>query len=202
MPVKKTKEQFIETSISIHGDRYDYSKVNYAGNKVKVNIVCKKHGDFWQTPNDHIGGHNCSKCSLENHANYNLKDSKMDHNKNKPLDFYIVNLYSESEFFIKVGISKEVHKRHINIKTKSGYEIIPLLIFPCTLEESVIIERNILGSLKKDYKYIPRVKFPGYSECLNYDAKEIILENLKELLANDFNRSDLVGKILEFEYDN
>lgn len=44
---------------------YDYSKVNYINQKVKVEILCKKHGSFWQTPDSHKKGHGCPKCSRE-----------------------------------------------------------------------------------------------------------------------------------------
>ena len=42
----------------IHGDKYDYSKVKYLGNKKKVEIICPKHGSFWVKPNAHL----TSKC--------------------------------------------------------------------------------------------------------------------------------------------
>ena len=62
---KLTKELFIEKAIKIHGDKYDYSKVEYKNNSTKVCIICPKHGEFWQTPNEHLLGHGCKKCSLE-----------------------------------------------------------------------------------------------------------------------------------------
>jgi hypothetical protein len=200
MPTRKTKEQFVETSLSIHGNKYDYSKVEYKSNKDKVCIICPTHGEFMQTPNDHIGGHNCRKCSEENHTNYNMKDSLLEENRSKPLDLYVINLTSDNESFIKVGISKEVKKRHINIKTKSGYTVSSILIFPCTVEEGTTIERNILSSFREHHRYIPAVKFPGYKECLNLSAKDDILEKLKQILSETYHRSDLVGKILELEY--
>lgn len=61
-----TKEEFIAKAIEIHGDKYDYSKVEYKGNKVKVCIICPKHGEFWQKPNTHLSGSVCRKCSYEN----------------------------------------------------------------------------------------------------------------------------------------
>ena len=73
-------------------------------------------------------------------------------------------------------------------------------LFPCTVEEGTIIERNILSSLRKSYKYIPKVKFPGYKECLDLYAKDDILEKLKQILSETYHRSDVVGKILELEY--
>lgn len=58
-----TREKFIEKATEIHGDRYDYSKVTYRNNYTKVCIICKEHGEFWQTPNNHLIGQGCSKCS-------------------------------------------------------------------------------------------------------------------------------------------
>lgn len=57
-------EQFIKKAREVHGDKYDYSKVIYRGNKTKVEIVCSKHGSFWQKPNTHTSSRNgCLKCS-------------------------------------------------------------------------------------------------------------------------------------------
>jgi len=50
----------------IHGETYDYSKVNYVKNFQPVTIVCKIHGDFNQTPKHHKKGSGCPKCYLEN----------------------------------------------------------------------------------------------------------------------------------------
>lgn len=99
-----------------------------------------------------------------------------------------------------MGISKEVNKRHKNIKVKSGYSIESMLIFPCTFYESTIIEKTILCDLRKTYRYLPSVKFPGYKECLSIDAKDNILEKLKNILISNYNRSSIIGKILDYEY--
>lgn len=53
---------FIQKSILKHGDRYDYSKSNYTGSRNKLKIICSIHGLFEQKANDHIAGHNCTKC--------------------------------------------------------------------------------------------------------------------------------------------
>lgn len=57
------KEKFIEKAIKRHGNRYDYSKVEYTDSLTKVCIICPEHGEFWQTPQSHIRGYNCPKCS-------------------------------------------------------------------------------------------------------------------------------------------
>jgi very-short-patch-repair endonuclease len=57
------KEAFVEKSLKIHGDRYDYSLSKYISQKVKVEIICKEHGIFEQFPGNHLRGYNCAKCS-------------------------------------------------------------------------------------------------------------------------------------------
>ena len=57
-----TTEQFIEKAKQIHGNKYDYSKVEYVNNHTKVCIICPEHGEFWQTPNSHLNGNGCSSC--------------------------------------------------------------------------------------------------------------------------------------------
>lgn len=69
---RKTKEQFIEEARKVHGDRYDYSKVEYVNNSTKVCIICSQHGEFWQTPKIHLKGFGCSKCT--NKHNYTTEE--------------------------------------------------------------------------------------------------------------------------------
>ena len=56
-------KQFIEKAKKVHGDKYDYSKVEYINSQTKVCIICPEHGEFWQEPSAHVRGHNCPKCS-------------------------------------------------------------------------------------------------------------------------------------------
>lgn len=61
MSLKKTTEEFVAEARKVHGDRYDYSKVEYHTVKVKVCIVCPEHGEFWQTPEKHLQEHDRRK---------------------------------------------------------------------------------------------------------------------------------------------
>lgn len=65
--MKWNKEKFIEESKKIHGDKYDYKEVDYINNHIKVAIVCPKHGIFLQEPQNHLRGHGCSRCMVDNH---------------------------------------------------------------------------------------------------------------------------------------
>lgn len=57
--------EFIEKSKSVHGDKYDYSKVVYINTDTIVDIICPDHGVFSQKPRVHIAGFGCPKCLLK-----------------------------------------------------------------------------------------------------------------------------------------
>lgn len=62
--VKMTTEIFIEKAKSVHGDKYDYSKVVYINVKTNVQIICPLHGIFEQTPDRHLHGRcGCPVCA-------------------------------------------------------------------------------------------------------------------------------------------
>lgn len=63
-----TREIFIEKANVIHGNRYDYSKVEYTKSNEKVCIICPIHGEFWQTPADHLQGKGCLNCGIDRRA--------------------------------------------------------------------------------------------------------------------------------------
>lgn len=65
---KLTTEEFVAKAKAVHGDRYDYSKVVYVGNKAKVRIICREHGEFEQSPQKHLAGQGCIKCHRKSMA--------------------------------------------------------------------------------------------------------------------------------------
>jgi len=84
-----TTEEWIEKAKLIHGNKYDYSKVNYVNAKTKVTIICKKHGEFLQSPSEHLSGKGCKYCAgqafhpLESLVRINPKIAKeWDYEKN------------------------------------------------------------------------------------------------------------------------
>lgn len=60
---KYTSSEFSEKAKSIHKNKYDYKKCIYINNKTKVVITCPTHGDFEQTPNNHLNGKGCPICN-------------------------------------------------------------------------------------------------------------------------------------------
>ena len=59
---KLTLDEVLKRFKNVHGDKYDYSKVDYKHTDTKVCIICPTHGEFWQTPHMHLSGQGCSKC--------------------------------------------------------------------------------------------------------------------------------------------
>ena len=98
MGKKLTTEEFIEKSKMVHGDRYDYSNTYYINTHTKVCIICPEHGEFWQTPANHLLGNKCPKCSsIEVHNNQsNGKDGFIEKAKLVHGDKYD---YSKVEYF-------------------------------------------------------------------------------------------------------
>ncbi len=98
--IKLTTEEFIKKAKQVHGDKYDYSKVEYNCIRDKICIICPEHGEFWQTPNDHLDNHGCPKCNqskLEKEIEMLLKNEKINFEAQKhfkwlgkqSLDFYL-----------------------------------------------------------------------------------------------------------------
>jgi hypothetical protein len=85
----KTKEQFIENAINIHGDKYGYDIVKYITSIIKVKIYCKKHKNFyWQIPSSHLQGQGCPICC----------ESKGEKEIRKSLDKYNIIYTSQKRF--------------------------------------------------------------------------------------------------------
>ena len=60
--IKLTTEEFINKAKDVHGDKYDYSKVEYINRRTEVCIICPECGEFQQTPHSHLAGNGCPKC--------------------------------------------------------------------------------------------------------------------------------------------
>ena len=114
---KLTNDEFIQKAKEIHGDKYDYSKVNYKNANTKIKILCPKHGMFKQTPYKHLLGQGCSTCA--NNIPYTTKqfiEKVKEKHKNK-YDYSLVN-YERANIKIKImcplhGIFKQKAYMHL-----------------------------------------------------------------------------------------
>ena len=58
-----SKAEILRRFRETHGDSYSYKKVEYEGMHVKICIICRKHGEFWQAPYAHLNGVRCPGCA-------------------------------------------------------------------------------------------------------------------------------------------
>src|SRR5690606_13380740 len=98
----KTSE-FIKKSIEVHGNKFDYSKIEYTGYHKKVCILCPTHGEFYQAPSNHLAGKDCLKCSYE----------KRSQNSTHQLEYFLAR--AKSKHGGKYDYSKV---KYVNSKTK------------------------------------------------------------------------------------
>lgn len=93
----------------VHGDRYDYSKVEYQDHMTRVIIICKKHGEFTQAPRKHIEGSGCQKCGVEQQENKINTEIFIDRSKKIHGDKY---KYEQAVFInskTKIKVQCELH---------------------------------------------------------------------------------------------
>lgn len=165
--ISSNNEEFIKKAINIHGNKYNYDKIKYNGNGLKIEIICDKHGEFKQTPHNHLAGNGCPICR-ESKGEKEIK-----------------------EFLIKNNINYTPQKRFINCRN-----ILPLPFDFYLPDFNICIEyqgiqhfkpRSKFGGEKEFNKLLIRdnIKF---NYCLNnkielvtINYKDDILEKLLEL---------------------
>ena len=101
---KLTTKEFIEKARKIHGDKYDYSKVNYITTDTKVCIICPDHGEFWQAPHNHItqkqGCPFCSESHLSKEVQEFLKSNNINFEREKKFEWLIYKKKLSLDFYL------------------------------------------------------------------------------------------------------
>ena len=105
MSKRLTTRDFITRSTAKHGDKYDYSLVDYMLSRTKVKIICRDHGVFEQTPNKHLQGDGCPECG----GNVKLDNvtfiKKATEKHNNKYDYSLVD-YVKSQTKVKIVCSE------------------------------------------------------------------------------------------------
>jgi hypothetical protein len=112
LKTRLTQEDFIIKAESIHGNKYDYSKVEYVNHKTKACIICPIHGEFWQTPNRHLHGQGCPSCGIEkqhNHPNLYTTEEYKEKIRQIHGDKYILDKVEYYNLFTKHIITCPIH---------------------------------------------------------------------------------------------
>ena len=168
-----TTEEFIEKARKVHGDKYDYSKVEYINNKKPVCIICPKHGEFWQTPNNHLRGNGCPTCNeskLENEMREFLKENGINYESQKSFKWLKYKNKLKLDFYLpEYNIAIECQgEQHYESKDCFGGE-----------EEYIeIVERDLVK----------------HNKCIENGISIIYYTNLKEGIVNKFLNETVFNK--------
>jgi hypothetical protein len=168
MAKNKSNEKFIEECKLIHGDKFDYSQVDYKNAHTKVKIICKKHGIFEQSPRSQLKGSGCFKCSLER-----LHKSRIESLENIIYKFkkihgnkYIYDLVEYKNTRTKVKIICRIHG---TFEQKPYHHLMGCGCQKCNVSKG---ERKILNYLiEKEISYIQEYKELSckYKKLLKFD---------------------------------
>ena len=158
-------EFFTNKAKEVHGDRYDYSKVIYKGTDIKVIITCKDHGDFTQTPHNHLKGNNCTMCGRVSSSHHRITHSKGIDNG----IVYCLGIIEDNGVkFYKLGFTRHsiAYRYGHFYQSKMPYTEVMILwqkILP--LKEAVELEKKY-HKLLSIYHYDPVKPFAGSkTEC-------------------------------------
>lgn len=168
-----TTEDFIRASEATHADKYDYTKSVYTRCQHKVEIICKKHGSFWQSASAHMAGKGCQKCM------------KTGYQENKPGYLYVLR----SENITKVGITNRlVSKRAKDVSKDSGR--IFFVDFYINFSDGRLpkaVETDLLSFLRNTYDGVTE-PLNGFTECFwNVNQEELFLK-ISELCSKHMTK--------------
>lgn len=181
---KLTTEEFISKAKIVHGSKYNYSKVVYSGNKNKVSVMCPKHGEFNQRPNDHLNGNGCPKCGakscrdkFKSNTNEFINKAKLVHGNY--YDYTKVEYHnSKTKVIITCpnhGDFKQIPNSHLN---KRGCPTCKTSKGELNIEEFMVT--NDIKYIKQhkfdDCRYIRRLPFdfylPEFNTCIEYNGRQ------------------------------
>jgi len=183
LKVSLSTEDFIRKAMLVHDRRYNYSEVDYINSQTKVKILCRVHGEFLQTPNNHLKGDGCPSCGRELIGWVRTRYENLV-NKFGAGNLYVVELSNDLESFIKIGITVKGFKSRFQ---KSRIPYTANLLYEVTLTDGGILfdlEKYLFRQLK-EFKYKPELIFNGYTECFKGVDLQDIKSTIDEFLYKD-----------------
>lgn len=110
---KYTTEEFVVKAVEVHGDKYDYSRVDYINADSLVTIICPIHGAFEQKPVNHLSGRGCQQC-----ASYGFDTGKA------AILYYLKITTEDNQTLYKIGITNRTINERFNLTDLAKIEII------------------------------------------------------------------------------
>lgn len=134
--------------------------------------MCKIHGSFYQSPDNHLAGHGCTKCCNEESAKrlagntwkYSQWEQVAQTSKHfDSFKVYVIECWDENERFFKIGKTFMTVSKRLS-KGSFPYNFSVIKIYTGNFRSLSELEK-IIQNNNKMYRYIPKKKFHGYQEC-------------------------------------
>lgn len=164
-------DEFVSRASLVHDAKYTYVKVQYKNCKQKVIICCPYHGEFSQTPDNHLRGAGCPRCAGDTLRGKYVAGRLYDESKAGIL--YVARFTDGVEEFVKVGITSRQKTSYRYGVIHKGYDVEVLHEFKLPIRQANEVERKVLESLCCD-RYRPLRKFGGYTECVTTDPNKVV----------------------------
>lgn len=170
------KQQYwINQAKEVHLNYYDYLDIVYINSSTKIDITCKIHGKFSQTPNSHLNGRGCQRCfkeikSSENPNGWTYTNWKEAGEKSKRFDsykVYVLKCWDENEEFYKIGRTYNTVEQRFSNNHIMPYNYEVLKEFSDEDARYICYKESTLKNCNKSNKYIPSKKFRGMQECFS-----------------------------------
>lgn len=161
-------KKFVEESNEKHNNKYTYEKAKYVKSSEKLIITCKKHGDFLQSPNNHLKGKGCKKCyTLKQSTNNNVYHNRKTYYNRKTSIYFIL---IDNKYY-KIGLTmKDIKSRFSSDKNKIE------VLFQEIFDNGVIAYDKEKYYLNKYDKYIYNGK-----KIIKSGNTEIFTENILKM---------------------
>jgi hypothetical protein len=176
MSEKTTLNTFIERAKNVHGEKYDYKKVDYKTTETKVIIICKEHGEFLMRPRAHYADkRGCPKCDRSGKSGFHKSEWY-----DKPKFIYLIEFVGNGERFLKFGVTVNGVKYRV-LKGQIPYSYETLFEKKISNGELAIEIEKKLKSKYLTIPYIPELSFGGNTECLEIGIKNHLLSDLERI---------------------
>jgi len=167
---EKTHKEYIKEALKINGNIYDLSKVKYTRRDRPITVICKEHGEFNILPKDFLNKNlksKCPHCKQPIYTSMSINTLKLNEHKDDYCILYSLKFthIENNEKFYKVGITtKGIIDRFKQIRKYYKIEVIDLYegtLLDCKEKEEQLLSEN------EFFKYTPKEKIGGYTECLS-----------------------------------
>jgi transposase-like protein len=172
----KPPDILLKEFAEVHGNKYDYSLVDYRGGHKSIIIGCPIHGNFSQRPHGHLTGQGCPKCGKEKLHGFQ-RDRFIANCVKKGVSpiLYLIHIFNTCESFVKIGVTQNSTKDRFPSKSALPYEFKELHTVVGSAAYVWDLE-HLLHRICKPYKYAPQRPFGGQYECYNITNLPEILE--------------------------